>query len=784
MGNPVSHFARWGFRIVLLATCVSAIEFGEAAPPAAATYDNAARPFLEAYCFSCHGPDTQKSKVRFDQFTGLTLEDAELWRLAMESVEFGEMPPKGEPKPTDDERAAFVSWVKAQLNAPQLAADAQLALHSPAEGNRVDHEKLFDGSITGPAWSPPRMWRRSQSQYDAIMEEMWVLPRLRNDYALQRDDPRMVGYGYAQPFPQMDPKQFTNYAGGVHADDTTLKALMDAGYQVAKRLTDDKPKFHPLTQPVVQIGYPHARPNGELGAFYIEPPQRADVFEPFMKDNAAPSEADRHAAIDHVFRLLHDRSPSENELKRYDGLLASNIDKAGPVEAVRGLITAVVVSPEFVFRMEVGMSEPDAHGRRMLAPRELMYAIAYALTDAGPDEQLVEAAESGRLKTRADVEREVRRIVEDPAIEKLPLLRFWQEFFGYVNAEDVFKEQNPYGTPHRPNYLIRDADQLVTHILKQDRQVFRELLTTERYFVGWPTAGGDDELRQKWIDEAKTNALESIEKSRQRAEAKGKAFEIKPPSRFNYSDQWLVTQGKTIMPKARHNDEGNRSRQYAFVYGFDPKTMGWSPSQPMQIPDPRMGMLMHPAWLIAHSKNFDNDIVGRGHWVRERLLAGTMPSIPIDVEAQVPESETKTLRQRMQVTRDEYCWKCHKRMDPLGLPFESYDHFGWHRTEEYTDEARRNKQPVDETGGITFSGEPALDGPVEDARELVTKLAGSERVRQSIIRHAFRFWMGRNEMLSDSPTLVAADRAYVDSDGSFNEMVVALLTSDSFLYRK
>jgi hypothetical protein len=212
--------------------------------------------------------------------------------------------------------------------------------------------------------------------------------------------------------------------------------------------------------------------------------------------------------------------------------------------------------------------------------------------------------------------------------------------------------------------------------------------------------------------------------------------------------------------------------------------MGWSPSQPMQIPDPRMGMLMHPAWLIAHSKNFDNDIVGRGHWVRERLLAGTMPSIPIDVEAQVPESETKTLRQRMQVTRDEYCWKCHKRMDPLGLPFESYDHFGWHRTEEYTDEARRNKQPVDETGGITFSGEPALDGPVEDARELVTKLAGSERVRQSIIRHAFRFWMGRNEMLSDSPTLVAADRAYVDSDGSFNEMVVALLTSDSFLYRK
>ena len=44
--------------------------------------------------------------------------------------------------------------------------------------------------------------------------------------------------------------------------------------------------------------------------------------------------------------------------------------------------------------------------------------------------------------------------------------------------------------------------------------------------------------------------------------------------------------------------------------------------------------------------------------------------------------------------------------------------------------------------------------------------------------------MGRNEKLTDSPTLIAMDRAYQDSDGSFREMLVSLLTSDSFLYRK
>jgi hypothetical protein len=44
--------------------------------------------------------------------------------------------------------------------------------------------------------------------------------------------------------------------------------------------------------------------------------------------------------------------------------------------------------------------------------------------------------------------------------------------------------------------------------------------------------------------------------------------------------------------------------------------------------------------------------------------------------------------------------------------------------------------------------------------------------------------MGRNEMMSDSRTLIAMDNAYVESEGSFKELLVSLLTSDSFLYRK
>ncbi len=73
---------------------------------------------------------------------------------------------------------------------------------------------------------------------------------------------------------------------------------------------------------------------------------------------------------------------------------------------------------------------------------------------------------------------------------------------------------------------------------------------------------------------------------------------------------------------------------------------------------------------------------------------------------------------------------------------------------------------------------------MKNALDMIGRLAKSDRARQSIIRHAFRFFMGRNEMLSDSQTLLDAEKAYLDNNGSFQAVVISLLTSDSFIYRK
>lgn len=190
-----------------------------------------------------------------------------------------------------------------------------------------------------------------------------------------------------------------------------------------------------------------------------------------------------------------------------------------------------------------------------------------------------------------------------------------------------------------------------------------------------------------------------------------------------------------------------------------------------------MGILTHPSWLVAHSDAMDNHAILRGRWIRERLLGGAVPDVPITVDAMLPDEPKETLRHRMRVTRQDYCWKCHQKMDPLGLPFEMYNHLGLYRRQE-------QGQPVDTSGEIIDSGDPSLDGPVDDALDMINRLTESERVQQVFVRHAFRFWMGRNETLNDAPVLLDAYQAYRDSGGSMNALLKSLLTSDAFLYRK
>ena len=189
-------------------------------------------------------------------------------------------------------------------------------------------------------------------------------------------------------------------------------------------------------------------------------------------------------------------------------------------------------------------------------------------------------------------------------------------------------------------------------------------------------------------------------------------------------------------------------------------------------------VLTHPAWLAAWSGNFDNHPVQRGKWIRTHLLGGSVPDVPIGVDARVPEMEHTVVPRPPRDGDPGRGVLALPQKD--GLRSESPLN-GTTTTAAY--QRLDAGQPVDASGRSLTHHVSRTPPPLRRPTEMMDFLAKSERVEQVFVRHAFRFFMGSNETLGDANTLQDAHKAYRDSDGSFNELVTSLLTSDSFLLR-
>ena len=525
------------------------------------------------------------------------------------------------------------------------------------------------------------------------------------------------------------------------------------------------------------------------------------------------------AAVDYLFEALTFRPPSQAESDSYVQIVQDSIAKVGKEDGVMMGLSSLFLDRDALFRPElVEYGKPDAHGRVMLQDWELGLAVNHALRYLKPDEPLRQAIVEGRMKTREDVQREVTRLLADDSIRKPRVLQFFRDFFDYDQAGYICKDTKALaatgvsnrGTDHYSAMFDATAsmDRLIELIVAEDQNVLKELLTTQRviatqadniYFGRKHTkeeqavATAAKKQAEEALTKQETQELRTLRDKVTEAEAQAKADPTsKPLAKALEREKKLLAVAEKRISDARlqRKRSGGINVEVASANLSGPPeyarvsrpTFGAGSMKPERIlatapAGQRLGILTHPVWLVSQSDAMDNHAIHRGIWIRERLLGGGIPDVPITVDAQLPVEPESTLRERMRVTRQTYCWTCHEKMDPLGLPFEMYNHAGLYRTLELD-------KPVDATGEIIESGDPALDGPVANALEMIQKLADSERVEQVFVRHAFRFWMGRNETLNDAPVLQAAHRAYRDSGGSMKALITSLLTSDAFLYRK
>jgi cytochrome c5 len=196
--------------------------------------------------------------------------------------------------------------------------------------------------------------------------------------------------------------------------------------------------------------------------------------------------------------------------------------------------------------------------------------------------------------------------------------------------------------------------------------------------------------------------------------------------------------------------------------------------------DYRRGLLGQGSFLsITWVQNFRTSPVKRGVWVLENILNTAAPSPPPNVppleDSTAGSTKIMTLREQMTLHRkNEPCATCHKLMDNIGFPLESFD----------GDATWRTKQGGD--GGV----------PIDTSSELWdgTKVKGPVELRQALLRYSpafvrsmtekmMTYALGRGVEYFDMPVVRNIVRDADKNHDKFSAIVLGIVKSPPFQMR-
>jgi hypothetical protein len=196
------------------------------------------------------------------------------------------------------------------------------------------------------------------------------------------------------------------------------------------------------------------------------------------------------------------RPLTEAETTRYLALFDPQVTGSSFDKGMELVIRAMLASPNFLYRSEVGEKAPD--GTFKLTGYEVATALSYFLWSTTPDDQLLAAAGSGQLDTPAGVDTQARRLLADPR-SRPAVANFFREWLGTGGFQFTNKDTAIYPrfTDQVRNAMIAEADAFVNYVTFEGSGTFAELFTADYVFAndllatfyGLP-AGGSPDLRK------------------------------------------------------------------------------------------------------------------------------------------------------------------------------------------------------------------------------------------------------------------------------------------------
>ncbi len=739
-----------------------------AASPAA-EWESVVQPWLENYCYDCHGDGVSKGELDFDDYgdIGSMIADRERWKRIRGHIEHRLMPPPDEFQPPVADRAKIVAWIDAAVfpTDPDHPDPGRVTLRRL---NRTEYENTLR-DLLGVQVDVRELLPPDDSGYgfDNIGDVLTLSPAHLDRFL----DAARVGLDRAihtapMPYPstRFRGKQLTGPGQG--GEDGHLlysngsitvnprapkpgqyRIVVDAG---ASRAGDEAARLELVINERTVAGWDIRHPLEKVGSyefnFTLGKAREFPVTVSFTNDLYDPEAAD--------------------PTRRDRNVLITAIRLDGPLDGPR-------------------LPKPESH-RRIFGDRP----------DGAADEAW--ATDIFRRFARCAFRRPPR---EGEAERYLHFVRLAKE------DGRSFEEGVRHGLEAMlvsPSFLFREEPQPEPDNAERIHRIDEHALASRLSYFLWSTM--PDERLLKLADEGRLRDGLDAEIDRMLESDRAREFVR------NFAGQWLQLRDlASTYPSRRafprfdnklrdfmrtetemlfgHLIRADRpltellDADYTFVneplarhYGID-GVSGRDFRRVSLENTGRRGLLGHGSFLLVTSHPLRTSPVLRGKYVLENLLDTAPPPPPPNVPQLTPpekHGEGLSLREQMEKHReDPACSSCHALMDPIGFGLQNFDADGSFRTEEHG-------RPIDASGQLV--GRQKFEG-ADELREVLLRDHRHD-FHRSVASKLLTYALGRGTDWYDKPAIDGIIRETEKAGGGTRAMIKAVIRSAPFQYRR
>ena len=799
---------------LLLAVSIGLAGAGGAAEPFDA--------FLETHCIRCHGPEKEKGDLRIDRLSRdfKVGADTHHWADMMEQVNSGEMPPKKEKKPTQEEMAAFVTSLDARIKEGRSARMAARPAVSHYRLSRKEYPNtVYD--LLGVRYDPAKPGELNE-------DTLWHgFERIGSELSLS---PSHVDRYYRAAELVLDRAFPAAATGEARKVRKTAAELRYGGGKEQQAALDRFGIKRPLRYLLFPGSNQQALSPGWLGK---TGPEQSGLYKLRIQASGIrpPGGQPAHLSIgkrtgeETVDGLIEfDITAPEDKPQVYEFEVFLEM----PVDLESCVVATDVVDRRAGAAFRGALGSRSGHIFTHSSETVLLNPNAPQMFDDKGNgifsTVLLDWIEwEGPLVSEAEKSRRKDLLPPDDATPELVaehLQRFAERAWRRpVKKEELEQYLQSYRTEREAGEKTADAYRVALNGVLTSRHfiylvegdaVARERLTDAElaarlsYFL-WSSMP-DEAL----FTAAKGGTLngDGLAKEVGRMLADGKA------SRFidDFSRQWLQLHRVGMFPPDKKLyplydawlEQSMRAEPVEFFremfaknipidafidsdwtvanarlcdfYGLQEPKSGGFQRVSLKPEDRRGGLLTMGAVLGLTSDGTRHRPVHRGVWLSEVVLGKAPPPPPANVpaiEPNPPKDPKATLRDKLAAhAKDPNCAACHARIDPLGLAWDNYDAIGQWRTHEKV-AAGVGEDPLVNPAGVLPDGRAFKDA--NDFKRLL--LEDRDKIARAFIEHLCTYALRRAIAFDDQDELKAIQSEAKKNEYRIKDIVRAVAQS-------